>query len=457
MSGRRDYDPKAPGLLSFAKAREAFLSGADNPRNYLERCLETVSHREEAVRAFTAIDADAARTAADAANARYRDGKPLSVIDGLPVAVKDIFDTAGLPTEHGSLVHAGRRPKWDGAVAYALRCSGAVIIGKTVTTEFAFAAPGATRNPWDSARTPGGSSSGSAAAVGAAMVPVAIGSQGRASTLRPASYCGVWALKPSRGAIDWRGSLPTPVSTNHVGILAGTIADMWITANWLSRAAGSEGGHPGLGGRPMLPEARRPRRLARLETAGWDAVPGSARDVFEAAMDALRARDVAIAGRRDDPRLEAFEQDLVTLRERIVTILLYEMRWPLLMLAEKAPERMSAAALERVATAASITPQAYAEALEWADELRARQAAFAGTYDGFVTLASTGVATEGMPVGDMTFGEPSSLLRVPAISAPLLASEGLPLGIQLMGYLHEDHDLTRIAHWMIHAVQRGED
>ena len=457
MTSGNHYDPAAPGLLSFAAAREAFLAGDDSPSDYLERCLETISGREATVRAFTEIDADAARAAADAADRRYHAGNPLSVLDGMPVAIKDIFDTQGLPTEHGSLAYAGRRPKWDGAIAFALRRGGAVILGKTVTTELAFAAPGATRNPWDSAHTPGGSSSGSAAAVGAAMVPVAIGSQGRASTLRPASYCGAWALKPSRGTIDMRGALTTPVSTNHVGILAGTIADMWITAYWLSRAAGGEAGHRSLTGGPALPPARRPRRLARLDTAGWDAVPGPAKAAFETAIEALRARDVEIAGRADDPALEAFEHDLVRLRERLVTILLYEMRWPLVMLAEKVPERMSDAARERVAFAAAITPEDYERALEWADGLRARHAALAERYDALVTLSASGVAPEGMAVGDMTFGEPSSLLRVPAINAPLLASEGLPLGIQLMGTLHADHDLTSIAHWMIHAVQRGED
>jgi len=457
MSSCTTYDPSAPGLLSFAKAREGFLDGSDRPRNYLERCLETISQREDTVRAFVAIDADAARAVADAANERYRAGKPLSVLDGMPIAIKDIFDTAGLPSENGSLVYAGRRPKFDGAVAANLRRGGAVILGKTITTEFAFAAPGATRNPWDKLRTPGGSSSGSAAAVGAAMVPVAIGSQGRASTLRPASYCGTWALKTSRGAIDWRGSLPTPVSTNHVGILAGSLADMWMTANWLSRTGGSEAGHPSLSGEPSLPDARRPHRLARLDTAGWSSVPAPAKDAFETAMAAFGRRGVEIAGRADDPAIEAFEGDLVALREQLVTILLYEMRWPIVMLADKMPERMSDTARERAALAATITPADYARALDWADGVRARHSALGEKYDACVTLSSTGIATKGMPVGDMTFGEPSSLLRVPAINAPLLASQGMPLGIQLMGLLHADLDLVQIAHWMIHAVQRGED
>ena len=135
------------------------------------------------------------------------------------------------------------------------------------------------------------------------MLPVAIGSQGRASTLRPASYCGAWALKPSWGAINFLGGLPTPVSTNHIGVLAGSVADMWITAYYLSQPAGGDPGHPSLAGGPALPAAQRPERLARVETSGWGDVGEGEREAFRAGLDRLAARDVEILDRDELARL----------------------------------------------------------------------------------------------------------------------------------------------------------
>ncbi|MBI2318123.1 MAG: amidase, partial [Betaproteobacteria bacterium] len=174
-----------------------FRSGNDTPRAFLDRCLASIAEFEPVVGAFVCLDIEAAKAEADRSTARWRQGKPLSRIDGMPVGIKDTFETIDMPTECGSPIFAGWRSGRDAASVVALRQAGAVILGKTVTTEFAATVPRGTRNPWDRQRTPGGSSSGSAAAVAAGMVPVALGTQAIGSILRPASFCGVVGFKAS--------------------------------------------------------------------------------------------------------------------------------------------------------------------------------------------------------------------------------------------------------------------
>jgi len=233
------YDPKTANLLSFHDSVPAFVDGSDTPRAYLERGIETIEAREPDLKAFVTLNLAGAREAADASTARYKDGRPLSELDGLPVALKDVHETEDMPMQVGSPIYEGWSSGWDGAIVYWLRKCGAAIVGKTVTTEFAFATPGPSRNPWDTSRTPGGSSSGSGAAVGGRMVPIATGSQVRGSILRPAAYCGAYTLKASFGAINPGGGFPSAPSLIHVGFIAGTLADLWTTSHCISHTGGA--------------------------------------------------------------------------------------------------------------------------------------------------------------------------------------------------------------------------
>src|SRR5215813_7918967 len=191
-----------PAMRSYLAETAGFASGKGNPRDFLERCLADLETWEPKIGAFVSLNLAAARAAADAANARWRDGSPLSPVDGMPVGIKDIIETRDMPTEQGSPLFAGWRTERDAAAVAALREAGAVVVGKTVTTEFAATTARGTRNPWDTARTPGGSSSGSAAAVGCGIVSVGLGTQVIGSTIRPASYCGCYGFKPTVGAIN---------------------------------------------------------------------------------------------------------------------------------------------------------------------------------------------------------------------------------------------------------------
>ena len=219
-----------PERRSYLAARPEFIAGTDGPRAFLDRCLAIIEALEPGVQAFVTLDVAAAERAADAAQARWRAGRPLSPIDGMPVGVKDVIETADMPTQMGSPLFAGYRSGRDAASVTALRRAGAIILGKTVTTEFAHQQTGKTRNPNNLAHTPGGSSSGSAAAVAAGMVPVATGTQTAGSVIRPGAYCGVAAFKPSYKLIPTIGVKCYAWSLDTVGLYGAAVSDVAFAA-----------------------------------------------------------------------------------------------------------------------------------------------------------------------------------------------------------------------------------
>ena len=242
----------------------------------------------------------------------------------------------------------------------------------------------------------------------------------------------------------------------HVGFIAGTLADMWIASHCVSRIAGGDPGHPCLAGPPTLPRPAKPARLIRLDTAGWASTTDETRAEFEDYLGTLADTGIDIVRRGDDPRIESYEQDLVTLRDVMTVMLTYEARWPLEMYADRHWDLLSERVQERVVAGRELTPEDYAKALEWCVGFRARHEAFADKADGFITLNQIDPAPIGMPVGDVVYGEPSSLLGCPALNLPLLSVAGMPLGVQLMGFFRQDHRIVAKAHWLVHAV-RGID
>ena len=246
------------------------------PANFSSAASQTLEAWEPKIGAFVTLNLAAARAAADRSTERWRAGKPLSPIDGMPIGIKDIIETIDMPTENGSPLFAGHRSDRDAASVAALREAGALILGKTVTTEFAWMQPRATKNPWDLTRTPGGSSSGSAAAVAVGAISVGIGTQVFGSIVRPASFCGCFGFKPTVGAINRGGSHDALSQSTH-GPIAASLPEAWQVAYEISRRAGGDPGFPGLYGPPTCPIPAKPRRLAILETDGW-AVATSGRE-----------------------------------------------------------------------------------------------------------------------------------------------------------------------------------
>ena len=262
---------------------------------------------EPTVGAFVCHDIASARAAADRSAARWRDGRPLSPIDGMPLGIKDIIETADMPTEQGSPLFVGWRTGRDAASVAALREAGAVILGKVVTTEFAATEPRGTRNPWDRERTPGGSSSGSAAAVACGMVPAALGTQVVGSILRPASFCGCVGFKPSVGGIN-RGGSYDYFSQSCTGVLAASLEDAWLVAVNIAARAGGDPGYPGLQGPDRTASAAATSRAggaADFRMGGGRA--RGPRRLRGGGGDASPTAGIALADRDADPVIEEVE------------------------------------------------------------------------------------------------------------------------------------------------------
>ena len=457
----RRYDPREFKALTFHDATSRFRDGSDTPRAYLERCLETITAREPVVKAFVARNDAGARAAADASTARWKQGKPLSPIDGIPVAIKDLLETKDMPTEMGCGAYKGNFTKRDNAAVWALRQAGAVVFGKTATAELGGSHPPATTNPFDPARTPGGSSSGSAAAIGARMVPAALGTQVGGSVIRPAAFCGNVALKPTQGGIN-RGERQT-TSMSTTGVHAGCIEDMWQVAIEIARRAGGDPGRPGLFGPPTPPAAVKPERLIVLETEGWGKVDAATRSAFESLMDSLGRAGVTLLRRKDHAWIEALEKSISNAGYIANTITAWENRWYQSALVELHPEGVSERAKATVRRAEAMNPDDYRALLLERAAAQQCHAAVGPLADGAITLSCPGPAplwpgdVPGQPLaprptGDSVFNTPSSMLHAPAITMPPMSVGGLPVGVQLMGQQHEDARITALARWMLGAV-----
>lgn len=446
------YDPRKVRYLCFADARAAFATHEDTPRAWLERCLEQIAQRESEVRAFVELDVDAARKAADQSSARWRRRQALSIVDGMPVGIKDCFDVRGLPTRVNSALYDDRVGEVDAAHVDALRRGGAIMVGKTTTTELTMALPAPTCNPWDLTRTPGGSSSGSAAAVAANMLPIATGSQVRGSVIRPASICGVIGFKPTFGALNRHGGVDPNPSLNHLGLLGGTLTDIWQTAHHIGHVAGPDPGYRPFQGPADPPAARAPRRLARQFTCGWPKTDEESRAAFERLLAELRSRGIEIAEPGDHAELEAYEAATAATPEFFFDILAWELRWPLRPMSEGRPDAVSAGVRGYIERAGQLSVDDYSEALARRDHLRSLHRALEGRVDGFITLAHIGPGQKGHPaVGTPWYNDASSAIGAPTMNLPLLSVEGVPLGVQLMGFERADADLAAVARWVLDA------
>jgi Asp-tRNA(Asn)/Glu-tRNA(Gln) amidotransferase A subunit family amidase len=433
---------------SLVAAAPRYAASEPSPRAYLEACLARVEAAEPTIRALAAMDVAASRRAADASEARWRAGVPLSPIDGIPIALKDIFETADLPTGFGSPVFAGWRGGRDSAIAYALREAGAIILAKAVTTEFAGSAPGPTRNPHDPARTPGGSSSGSAAAVAAGMVPVAIGSQVGGSILRPASFCGVIGYKPTFGALN-RGGTSDHFSQNCAGTLSSNLANAWAVCHEIARHVGGDPGSPAFAGGPVPASPRKPAALAALCTAGWVIADAEAKSAFIGFCKLLASAGVILAWAADSALVARLEIAIADASEVSAGINDWEKLWPFAELERRQGAGLSGVLRAGIAAGRSMTPEQYHALLVRRDAMRNALLALDGAFDGCITLAAPGAAPVGLEsTGNPVFNHPGSALRCPAMSLPVLAAEGLPLGLQLLGFPGHDRDLSAIAGYM---------
>jgi Asp-tRNA(Asn)/Glu-tRNA(Gln) amidotransferase A subunit family amidase len=369
-------------------------------------------------------------------------------LHGVPVGIKDIIDTADMPTEDGTVLHAGRMPDRDARVVSMLRAAGAVIMGKTVTTELATYSPGKTRNPHDPGHTPGGSSSGSAAAVAAGMVPLAIGSQTNGSVIRPAAYCGVYGFKPTHGLVPRHGVLRQSRTLDQLGVFARTIEDVALGCQQL---AGYDERDPDTRPRARVPflalaseEPPLPPLLAFAETPVWDRAEAETKEAFSELRAALADHVVEI--QLPDVAGMAWEWHRTIMEAEMAAS--FDLEW------ERGRDRLSESLRNQLARGREISALDYQKALARIPLLNAGFGEIFSRCDAIVTPAAAGTAPRGLgSTGDPAFCTLWTLCGMPALNLPLMrGANGLPLGVQLVGERGSDARLLRTARWLVAHV-----
>ena len=424
-------DPPLHRLSATASA--AAIAGGDTTSVALvESCLGRTESRDALVNAWVYVDAQGALGRARDADSARRAGKPRGPLDGIPVAIKDIFDTADMPTECGTDLYRGRRPLEDAAAVGLLRDAGAVVLGKTVTAELALSAPGPTANPLDLKRTPGGSSSGSAAAVADHMVPLAIGSQTTGSVIRPASYCGIFGFKPSFGAIPTDGMHILAQALDHVGVFARELADVALVSKVLMRGKiRTDEPHA-----DADPGTAPPPRIGVIRAPVWSEASVDARSRFDTWTETIGINDVVELGRPF--------QDAIACQRLILDSNLAANLGPVY---GASPHLMKAVTRARVRSGLTISASALIRVMAKVETQRMRLREVFRDYDALVTLAAPGEAPLGLSsTGNAVFSAIWTLMGVPAITLPLLEGEnGLPIGVQLIGAREADAKLLSVA------------
>lgn len=435
--------------LNAVEAAEAIRAGEITSEQLVQACLDHIADVEDTVRAWAFLDPEHALKQARDADLALRKGEALSPLHGVPVGVKDIFDTDDMPTEDGTVLHVGRKPAIDATVVSLLRAAGAVIMGKTVTAELAVYAPGKTTNPHDPARTPGGSGSGSAAAVAAHMAPLAIGTQTNGSVIRPASYCGVCGYKPTHGLISRHLVLQQSRPLDQVGVFGRTIEDVaLITEQLMAFDEHDPDTRPRA--RPklietMVQEPPVPPELAFVKTPVWDHAD---KDTQAAFMDLVEHLGENIA----EVTLPAMFNDAISWHR---TIMEADLARSFKREYENGKDKLSAILCEMIERGQSCLAVDYNDAVGQVSVLNGVLAQIFEKYDAIVTPATTGEA----PIGLESTGSPIfctiwTLCGTPAITLPLLqGASGMPIGVQLVGPKGDDARLLRTARWLTKVIE----
>jgi Asp-tRNA(Asn)/Glu-tRNA(Gln) amidotransferase A subunit family amidase len=435
--------------MSAADAAAAIQSGEISSEELVQECLNRIGVLEERVGAWEHLDPEYALQQARDADIFRRSGKAIGPLHGVPIGIKDIFDTKDMPTEDGTVLHAGRTPACDATVVARLREAGAIIMGKTVTTELAVYAPGKTTNPHDSSRTPGGSSSGSAAAVAAHMVPLAVGTQTNGSIIRPASYCGIYGYKPSHGLISRYRVLQLSRILDQVGVFGHTVGDVALIAEQLIAFDDRD---------PDMQPRARPNlittaaeeplimpRLVFVKTPAWDQADEDVQGGFGELVEFLGGK--------------VEEIDLSDLLENTVswhrTIMEADLARSFRREYERGKKGLSPVLREMIERGQQCLAVDYNHAVEQIPGLVSSFDEILLEYDAILTPATTGEAPPGLEsTGNPVFCTPWSLCGMPSITLPILqGSSGMPMGVQLTAAKGDDARLLRTANWLAQCVE----
>ncbi|HDZ72166.1 MAG TPA: amidase [Aurantimonas coralicida] len=442
-----------PRLLTLPAAELAsrLASGALRASDLAEASLMRIAEREEAVGAFAWFDTEFVRRQARILDEWRGRGRALGPLHGLPVAVVDTIDTARVPTRNGTPADAQRVPEADAAIMERLRAAGALLIGKTETAELGYRQPPRTRNPVNPAHTPGVASSGSAAAVGAGMVPLAVGVEGGGSVIGPAAYCGSVGYKPSFGSISRRGTLALAPSLDTPGVFAADVASAAMLAEALfgydaADPATSHAPHPRLLDAARSAPPVKPT-FALVRTPFWDQASADT-------QGALGELAEHLAERCFEAELPAIFAECEIHFERVLEA---EMARNLVGYGQRHGALLSAPLRETLERGGAILARDYLAAKDWQSVYRAGIMAILDRCDAILTPAAPGPAPEGLDnVGSPVFNRLWTFAGLPTITLPLLEAEnGLPMGVQLVGRLGEDARLLRAARWLEQTILKG--
>jgi Asp-tRNA(Asn)/Glu-tRNA(Gln) amidotransferase A subunit family amidase len=444
MSCVSNSEPAAPSIAELARK---IAQGELTSEGYVRSCLERISKLEPSIQAWAFLDQERAIEQAKAADDLRREGKGVGPLHGVPVGIKDIIDTADMPTENGCAAFKGRQPRNDAACVTALRRAGAVILGKTVTTEMATQVPSRTRNPVNPEHTPGGSSSGSAAAVAAGMVPGAVGTQTAGSVIRPASYCGVYGFKPTFGVIPRTGVLTQSSTLDSVGVFGRSVEDVALLTDAVQ--AYDDGDPDSLSiSRPRLyATATEDWPLAPLfalvKSHAWSQTDSTTREAFGELVEELGGQVTEIS--IDN----TFERGWQAAR----TVQNVEMAANYGPYLDRARELINPGLAERIEEGRRVRGVDYVAALNAREVFYNGLGEIFNDYGVILTPAALGpppkdLGTTGDPVmcGFWTY------LGVPAVTLPLLEADGLPIGVQLVGPRRDDGRLLRTARWLVRRL-----
>ncbi len=399
----------------------------------VERCLEAIGRLEHGIRAWVVVESDPARREAERIASAGVRGEELRPLSGIPIGIKDIVDVAGLPTRAGFPLRERRIARQDAPLVARLRRAGTVLLGKTVTTQYACFDPSPTRNPWDSGlgHSPGGSSSGSAAAVAAGMCLAAIGTQTGGSLVRPASYCGVAAMKPTFAVVPMQGVVPVALHLDHAGPIARTVEDLYLVLRAVSDLPPAE-----------LQVPMRSPRLGLVREFFLEEAEPKVRESAEAAIGRVRQAGAAI----DEVALPAGFENVHRMHRRIMAVEAAAYHLPQLLAHREFYGANLAAMLDE---GHAVTVAEYYEALAYQQRFRREVDAMLKMVDALIMPATDTTAPARLDTtGDSKFQAPWSLAGVPVVSIPCgVADDGMPVALQLVGRRREDYQLLRTAHW----------
>lgn len=430
------------GIMKFKDAVAMFHQGTMTPRAYLEDVITVLQEKENRIKAFACVDIEQARLQADASTDRYRRRAPLSAIDGMPIGIKDIIDTASMPTGMGSEIYRDWRPRANAEAVDALIMGGAVILGKTRTTEFAIGRATITTNPHDVERTPGGSSSGTAAGVASGMICAGLGTQTQGSIIRPASYCGVVGYKPTWGVLPLHGIHPVSHSHDHLGVIAQSVDAAWALAHHIMQYRPTKENTRLTSQASLQANHSKFPKVAVLRTAGYEELGADELRAFNGCLDRWRRYGVEIAERDHHPALADFCAELNAVPSLSTEMMASDMRWPYSHYCKNYPTETGEKIQDLVKLGLGISVEKYRAMIAQREKLLAHMDALSANYDAFVLPAASGVAPLGLEnTGSRTLSVYGSFLGIPAVSLPMIKVGHMPLGVQILGRPFSDYEL----------------